>query len=165
MKTCPKCGAQYDNDTLLFCTRDSTPVVPAENAPEFTDLPSESWPAEGREEDTVVLSKPVVPAGERGEKIVVPMGASEPVVPPPVDPSVRRYPPPLPPPKPRIGLTILVSVLSTIGVIALAVMLWWVINGSGGDKPANGNIDANLLNANYSDNYNANSFNMNTNFN
>jgi protein TonB len=154
MKTCPKCGAQYDNETLLFCTRDGTPLVQEGNGPEFTGMPSESW-----EEDTVVISKPAAEA-----KIIVPTSESEagpevvPVAPPR---SAPPYQPP--PPKPRIALTILLTVLSTIAVVAIAVAVWWGLNGGSANLPANGNFDANLYNTAL--NNNANMFNMNSNFN
>ncbi len=154
MKTCPKCGAQYDNETLLFCTRDGTPLVAEGSDPEFTGMPSESW-----EEDTVVVS----PKSSSEAKIIVPTGESEgeqPVV-PVTAPRIQPYQPP--PQKPRIGLTILLTVLCTIAVLALAVAAWWALNGGSSNMPANGNFDANLLNANV--NNNANLFNMNTNFN
>src|SRR5882757_10620572 len=129
MKICPKCGAQYENETIVFCTRDGMPLVPEANEPEFTDMPSESW-----EEQTVITSKPA------GEKIVVPTTEAdvEPVV--PVMPPPGRIPPYQPPPKPRIALTILLSVICTIAVIAIAIFLWWVINGGSSNMPANGNF-------------------------
>lgn len=158
MRNCPKCGAQYDNETLLFCTRDGTPLLPAANEPEFTDMPSESWPKENWDEDTVVISKP------GPEKIVVPTGEPQtgPSAPrPPVQP--RPIPPYQPPPRQGIGLTILLTALCTVAVIALAIALWWAMNGGPSNMPANGNLDANLLNNNY--NANASMFNINTNYN
>ncbi len=161
MKTCPSCGAHYDNETLLFCTRDGSPLVPEGSPPEFTDMPSESW-----EEDTVVLSKPPAsPAPSADAKIIVPT-APEPAAeqkPPFAHDPIRPVPPYQPPPqKPRIGLTILLTALSTIAIIALAIAAWWGLNGgSGNNLPVNGNLDANLLNANS----NANLFNVNSNFN
>lgn len=169
MKNCPKCGAQYDNETLLFCTRDGTPLVEQGAPPEFKDMPSESW-----EEETIV-NIPVDPASR---KVVIETQPVEPVPPPPVQPNVqaRRVPPYEPPPqKPKIALTIVLTALCTIAIIAIAFVAWWAINGgTGNDLPADGNLDANLLNVNvnananmFNANYNANMMNidMNANFN
>lgn len=166
MKTCPKCGAQYDNETLLFCTRDGTPLVVEGTPPEFNDMPSESW-----DEQTVIIAKPgdTQPVTDQA-RIVVP--TSEPAVTRnPVTPQQesRRIPPPPyepPPQKPKILLTVVLTALSTIAIIALAFATWWALNGgSGNDLPVNGNLDANLFNNNANTNFNANMFDANFNAN
>lgn len=172
MKTCPKCSAQYDNETLLFCTRDGTPLVAEGPPPEFTDMPSESW-----DEQTVIISKP---AGSGPGQPIHPSDQARIVV-PTSEPAVtrnpvtaasqesRRIPPPPyepPPQKPKIFLTIVLTALSTIAIVALALAAWWGLNGgSGNDLPVNGNLDANLFNNNANTNFNANMFNVNSNVN
>ena len=173
MKFCPTCETQYDEEILRFCTKDGTPLVD-ENQPNFTEMPSESFEASEADlgEETIVRYKPPKdilpepdpqPEIERSEAPRIVISTSEQQK---RDQNVRsRQIPPYQaiPPKPNTGKTVLLTVLGTLAVLAVALGLFLFLRE---EQPANINLNVNTnppdTNLNTNLNYGANNFNLST---
>lgn len=184
MKFCPTCQAKYDDEILRFCTKDGTPLVD-ENQPNFKELPSESIEADEADlgEETIVSYKP--------SKNILP---DEPVAQP--DPEIERSEAPrivistseqerqqqnvrarhqipayepLVPPQQSTGKVVVLTILGTLAVIALALGLFVMLRD---EEPANVNFNVNTnppdMNINNNLNFGASNVNLsnsNTNYN
>ena len=170
MKFCPICKTSYDEEILLFCTKDGTPLV-EEGEPNFTALPSES----DLGEDTVIRRKtpPPIPStaqpvpdfddeAERvsSPRIVIPMSGEADEPEPPkgqavrtmTTESVRRQPPPR---KSNTAMVVFLTVLGTVVILAGAVSIFWFLSNRNA-------ADANQ-NVNYNTNFNSIDINLNEN--
>jgi hypothetical protein len=193
MKFCPTCETRYDEEILRFCTKDGTPLVD-ENQPNFTEMPSESIEAADRDlgEETVVRYKPpkdILPEPEpqpdidRSEAPRIVISTSEQQKEQNV--RARQIPPyqPIPPPKQSTARVVLLTVLGTLAVLAVALGMFVMLRDQ---EPANMNINVNTnppdmnlntnlnlgasnvnlsSNTNYNFNTNFNAVNLNTNIN
>lgn len=173
MKYCPVCSERYDDEVILFCTKDGTPLVD-EKRPNFTALPSEGadQPDDDMGEETVIRRKTDPRAGEpinydakgHSERIVIP-----------TTPSSEQHVRPRtaqaynPPPPPNTAKTVVLTILGTLAVLGFGAGLFWLLQK---DAPANinTNINSNVFdqNANLNTNLGFDSnfnFNTNSNFN
>ena len=173
MKFCPTCETRYDEEILRFCTKDGTPLID-ENQPNFVDS-QEVGAAEEMDfgEETIVrLEKPPVPKPapdpdiDRSDapRIVIPMSDEKPEQ----RVRARAIPPYQPlPQKPNIAKVVILTVLGTIGVLAFAFALFYLLRAD--EQPANTNVNTNPPNMNMNVNLNTNialgnyNFNINTN--
>src|SRR6187549_3477292 len=110
MKYCPTCSERFDEEIIIFCTRDGTPLV-EEAEPTFAALPSESReePEDDFGEETIIRRKPLGAEGQ-SERIVIPTS-------PTADRPVRvrtaqAYQPP--PPPPNTARTVVLTILGTL---------------------------------------------------
>jgi len=169
MKYCPTCETRYDEEILRFCMKDGTPLL-EEEEPKFVAMPSESFdePVEDDPGDVTVVRRNI-PTSEYDEgrrptpRIVVPTyeEARE---------QRARVAPPYNPPKSNTAKVVILTILGTVAVLAVAGMGIWLLRR---DNSANSNLNANV-NANANANINANTnlgidtnfnFNLNANFN
>lgn len=172
MRYCPTCESKFDDEKILFCTKDGTPLVDG-SVPSFTDnLPSESVSDDDQGEDTVVRSKkpaaPVIPdlpddedfeEESTSSRIVIDTAEKpEPAVqrPAPVVAPVTAAPAPQPS-GPSTGLVVFFSVLGTL-IVVIGLFLIYLLLTMRGAADANANINANEnlnANENIEENFNA----------
>ena len=173
MKYCPTCDTRYDEEELLFCMKDGTPLAEI-SEPSFTRLPSESDDDAG--EVTVIRKDrkpaPVPPASAARDRIVVPTSGIE--QPPPVE---RRTIPPRPRvipealsqrQQPSTGKVIVLTVLGTLAALAIGGIFFWFLQRSQPSEniTINTNFNNSLENMNANSNMNMNAFDsFNTNLN
>ncbi len=152
MKYCPACAERYDEEVIIFCTKDGTPLVD-EKQPNFTTLPSEGLDQTDDDlgEDTVIRRKPPATSDDQisydasgqSERIVIP---TTPVAEQRVRPrTTQAYIPP--PPPPNTTKTVVLTILGTLVVLGFGAGLFWLLQK---DAPVdiNANINANLANQN-----------------
>jgi TonB family protein len=187
MKFCPICKTSYDEEVLLFCTKDGTPLI-EEGEPNFTALPSES----DLDEETVIRRKNPPPVlsnvepvpdfdaeAERNSspRIVIPMtGESELEEEPKKEAvramtteSIRRQPLPR---KSNTPMVVFLTVLGTIVILAGGAGVFWFLsnrNSSGANQNVNYNTNFNSIDINLNANSNISNsladFNYDTNVN
>lgn len=175
MKFCPTCETRYDEEILRFCTKDGTPLVD-EDQPNFTEMPSESFT--GAEEDlgeeTMVRYKPpkdILPEPEpqpdieRSEAPRIVISTAEQQREQNV--RARTIPPYQPiPPKQNVGKVVVLTILGTLAVLAVALGLFVFMRD---ESPANSNLNINTnppnTNLNTNLNLGASNFNFNVNTN
>ncbi|MDQ6787646.1 MAG: energy transducer TonB [Acidobacteriota bacterium] len=163
MKFCPTCQTRYDEEILLFCTKDGTPLV-EENQPVFTELPSESIEDDFSEETVIRRNKPnSEPDSEplqpvSSPRIVIP--TNEPVketLPPPVRPRVvTEYQ--IHPRKTNTAKIVLLTLLGTFAILGGVGALLLMSRGSNNNDNTNQNIGVNT-------NFGSLDTNLNTNLN
>lgn len=179
MRYCPTCETKFEEDKILFCTKDGTPLLEG-SEPTFTDsLPSDSVPDKDDigEETVIRRNRPVVEnvpdqPGEDDEetgssRIVIDTASAKAAPPQPQRPAAAAAIPP--PPQhtgPSTGLVVFFSVLGTlIVVIGLFTIYLLLTMRSAGDANLNANEDLNV-NENIEENFNANELlNLNSNIN
>ncbi len=181
MKICPTCNERYDEEIIIFCTKDGTPLV-EEEQPSFTALPSESHeePDDDFGEETVIRRNPPSGSGsgnvpDQSERFVIP--TDEPAQQHVRPRTTQAYYPP--PPPPNTVKTVILTIIGTLVILGCGAGLFWLLQK---EPPANvnTNFDANLYNQNanlntnlaFDSNFNFNTnanfssdFNLNTNFN
>jgi len=165
MKYCPTCQTRYDEAVLRFCMKDGTPLLD-EDEPKFVAMPSESIeePADDDPGDVTVVRRNGPPAELPSERprIVVPTYEES------REQRARARVPYNPPAKSNTAKVVLLTILGTLAVLAVAATGVWLLQG---DNSANSNTNTNL-NANVNINANTNlgidtnfNFNLNANFN
>ena len=176
MKFCPTCQTQYDEEILRFCTKDGTPLVD-ENQPNFIEMPSESMESAEPDlgEETIVRYKPPKdtlpepepqPDIERSEAPRIVISTSEQKR--EQNARARTIPPyqPLPSEKPSTGKIVVLTILGTLAVIAMALGLFVFMRD---EEPASNNLNVNTnppdTNLNTNLNFGATNFNLSTNTN
>ena len=168
MKFCPTCQTRYDEEILLFCTKDGTPLI-EESQPNFTALPSESLDDE-RDEETIVRRKSPVssspadyePNRASTPRIVIPTGEQQPreQQQPQIKPAPYQAAP-----KNNTAKVVLLTILGTVVVLAGAAGVFWMLQ-SEKNEPRNSNTNFNTVNTNPPTNlYIGNSLDLNTNIN
>lgn len=160
MRYCPVCQERFDEEVIKFCTKDGTPLLEENNAPNFVILPSEEAQAAQHEvgEETVIRRKTEGGSQFDPDRIVVPTGQQV--------RSSRQvyYPPPEPP---NTAKVIALTIVGTLVVLSFGAGLFWLFQ----KEPAtmiNVNTNPVNLNANLNSNVGFNSnfnFNLNTNYN
>jgi len=166
MKFCPTCQTRYDEEILLFCTKDGSPLI-EEKTPVFTELPSEDAEDDFGEQTVIRRKSSNVPTQalpqepeikkEVAPRIVIPTTKDEP---PPLvrtktTASYRREPPP--PQKSNTGKTVMLTILGTIALLAATGGIFWFLSNQNSND-ANQNININT-------NFNSIATNLNTNLN
>jgi len=174
MKYCPTCNTRYDEEILRFCMKDGTPLL-EEEEPNFITMPSESF--ENIDEDdageatvirrNVPVPPPVVDDEESfrpdtAQRIVVPTTQAQAARP-------RVIPPSQQPPKANTFKVVMLTMLGTLGVLALGAAGFWFLQN---DRAENTNVNVNANFADVNTNLNTNlglnsnfNFNVNANFN
>lgn len=169
MKVCPLCDTRFDEDVIVFCTKDGTPLVD-EAKPIFSALPSDpiDEPDIDFGEETIVRRRPedvpVIPSvydlPQAGERIVI---STDPTPTPGQQVRTRTtevYAPP--PQQPNTAKTVVLTILGTLVVLGFGAGLFWFLQK---ESPANANIGKNA-NVNQNVNLNTNlGFDSNFNFN
>ena len=167
MKICPICDERYDEDVILFCTKDGTPLVD-EKQPNFTALPSEPLDEPDMDfgEETIISRKPTVSTvdstpydlPQQGERIVIPTSPA----PGPQQIRPRTTQAYYPPPPSNTAKTVALTILGTVVVLGFGALLFWFLQK---ETPANVNVNR-AANANQNVNLNTNlGFDSNFNFN
>lgn len=159
MRYCPICQTRYDEDIILFCTKDGAPLV--EENPSFTALPSESLNVVTEEDGEETVIRRNSPAPDSGlsstvsQRIVIPTGDavvnSETV-------RAKTVPPHQPPPKSNMTATVLLTVFGTLIVLGMLGGIWYLLRGGNSND-----VNANKTNVNFS--AVSNIANVNANFN
>ncbi len=187
MKYCPTCQTEFDEDVILFCTKDGTPLVD-DKQPVFTDnMPSASSEQDDEDDDgaqTIIRRKPPSSSGtepltpsalpneddevEDSQRIVISTagtGTREQSVRPKA--GVPR--PPVQPPKSNTAIIVLLTIIATVLILLGSFMVYWFVAGGSGVED-NSNISENEnidFNENLNDNtdFNLDNLNLNTNSN
>lgn len=179
MRYCPTCETKFEEDKILFCTKDGTPLLEG-SAPTFTDsMPSDSVHDEDDiGEETVIRRNrpPVEDIPEQPDedeetgssRIVIDTASSKPAPAKAQRPAASAVPPPPQNAGPSTGLVVFFSVLGTlIVVIGLFTIYLLLTMRSAGDANANINANENLnANENIEENFNSDELlNLNANVN
>ena len=165
MKYCPTCETRYDEEILRFCMKDGTPLL-EEEEPKFVALPSESLdqPVDDEVGDVTVVRRniPVPPDSEKERpRIVVPTYEES-----RGQQARNRIPPP--PAKTNTAKVVILTILGTLAVLAVAgAGIWFLQRNNGADSNLNADVN---LNANVNANTNLGidpnfNFNLNATFN
>ncbi len=183
MKHCPTCQTEYDEEVILFCTKDGTPLVDKEQ-PVFTDkMPSESSDQDDEDEgaETIIRRKP--PVSSSGTEPLTPSELPEEddfdeparIVIPTEGAKREQAVRPKPIPQRRIAepkgsntaIVVLLTIIATVLVLLGAFAVYWFISGGGQEDNSNLSINENMdLNENVNDtNFNLEDLNLNTNAN
>ena len=166
MKYCPTCETRYDEEILRFCMKDGTPLL-EEEEPNFVAMPSESIDEVEDDPSDVTVVRRNVPTQEPEQdrpRIIVPTYEEARRQ----ETRARVVPPYYPPPKPNTAKVVILTILGTLAVVAIAGAGIWFLQGS---NESNSNVNANAnMNANINANTNLGidtnfNFNLNANFN
>ena len=184
MKFCPVCQTRYDEEILLFCTTDGTPLV--EENPTFTALPSESGEAEDIGEETLIRRNNPQPAPATqpdafdedfseepsGQRIIISTRDEVKEEPPPAVVRAKAQPQyQQPPQKSNTTLVVLATMFGTFTVLALLGGVWYFLSNrnsanANANKTVNVNLNTAAANTNNNPNFNTDSsanFNFNAN--
>lgn len=170
MKFCPTCQIRYDEEILRFCTKDGTPLI-EENAPSFSDLPSEKGgdgAADDFTEETVIrrnapkteIGEQTQPLSNAAPRIVIPTNEEKaapiPLAPPPVRAQTTTVYQTAPRAKSNTGKIVALTLLGTFLVLGSAGLLYLMTREPRTADNTNQNINANLdsINTNLNTNLN-----------
>ncbi len=188
MKYCPTCQTEFDEEVILFCTKDGTPLVD-DKQPVFTDNMPSATSEQDEEDDegaqTIIRRKtpasssgtePFTPSAlpdeideaDDSQRIVISTaGANK------REQSVRPKAgvprPPVQPPRTNTAIIVLLTIIATVLILLGSFMVYWFVAGGSGVED-NSNISENVnidLNENLNDNtdFNLDDLNLNTNSN
>lgn len=158
MKHCPSCQTSYTDETLKYCLQDGTPLEESFDSG-ASDMPTVAFNDDAAE--TIVSSR-------RVEPFHVPVQSPLPVQPPPVQQREQIEQPRIvvPPPmhetkKPKTGLTVLLTTLGILSLLALGgIGAWLFMNDKNTEVAVNVNTGApktnRPLNANLASNQDSN---------
>jgi len=182
MKYCPTCKTRYDEEILRFCMKDGTPLL-EEEEPNFITMPSENAEDSADDDEVTVirrntpLSTPTVPVPPppvdndeisfapdptQSQRIVIPT-TQEPV---PQPERARVLAPYQQTPKSSTAKVIFLTMLGTIGALAIAAAgFWYLQDDQAGNTNVNASVNANITDVNTNLNTNLGidgNFNFNT---
>lgn len=163
MKYCPTCQTKYDEEVLLFCTKDGSPLID-EGQPQFNELPSEGEKEDDYGAETVIRRKAPIAqpeaepvdasASSDSQRIVIPMTQEDPQsqqIRTKSTPSGRQLPPPK---QSNTAMVVVLTIIGTVVVLALGTGIFWILSNQGAAGDSNVNVNANFNSL--ADNLNAN---------
>ncbi|MDH3494616.1 MAG: TonB family protein [Acidobacteriota bacterium] len=181
MKHCPTCQTEYDEEVILFCTKDGTPLVDKEQ-PVFTDkMPSESSAEEDDDEgaQTIIRRKSRTAPGTES---LTPHEASESASKPDsqrivIDTSQEKTDQRIrpkagvprhvePPKRSNTAIVVLLTIIATVLILLGVFAVYWLLTGNDAGENSNININENMDingNLNTNDNFNLEDLNLNSN--
>ncbi len=179
MRYCPTCETKYEDEVILFCTKDGTPIVDG-TQPTFTDnLPSDSVPEDDdiNEETVIRRNKPPVAAvpevpnededfeedSSSGRIVIDTAAPKEPPI------AARSTSSAYVAPQPKqtsVGLVIFFSVIGTL-IVVIGIIGIYLLISIRNAQDSNANVNENVnANENIDENFNSNELlDINANFN